>query len=214
LQASMCFDGAPEGAPYSFKSAMVAAEVALSKESATKVSGGLLPLPEDLANLIYTSGTTGKPKGVELTHQNFTSNIIGSTRVAVENPKDFVRESDRSLAFLPWAHSYGQTCELWVGMAHGSSTGICRGVTHILDDLQMVKPSVLFAVPTLYKKIYDGVQNIMDSSTGTKKKINATCFTAGRKEGWGKTRWHTFIRNVGKHATQCIGRCYIIENPC
>jgi len=186
LQASMCFDGAPEGAPYSFKSAMVAAEVALSKESATKVSGGLLPLPEDLANLIYTSGTTGKPKGVELTHQNFTSNIIGSTRVAVENPKDFVRESDRSLAFLPWAHSYGQTCELWVGMAHGSSTGICRGVTHILDDLQMVKPSVLFAVPTLYKKIYDGVQNIMESSTGTKKKLMQRALELGVKKAGAK----------------------------
>lgn len=172
VQATMCFDGAPEGASYSFESAMAMAKVALSKKDATiTTSDGIPPMPEDLANLIYTSGTTGKPKGVELTHQNFVSNVIGSTRIAVENPKDFIRESDRSLAFLPWAHSYGQTCELWVGMAHGGSAGICRGVTHILDDLQMVKPSVLFAVPTLYKKIYDGVQNIMESSTGTKKKL-------------------------------------------
>ena len=34
----------------------------------------------------------------------------------VEDPRDFVNENDRSLAFLPWAHSYGQTCELWLGI--------------------------------------------------------------------------------------------------
>ena len=32
-----------------------------------------------------------------------------------------------------------------------------------MEDLQLVKPTVLFAVPTLYKKIYDGVQNKMKS---------------------------------------------------
>jgi len=112
------------------------------------------PAPDDLANLIYTSGTTGKPKGVELIHSNTVSNVYGVRQMA-DDVHDFIRESDRSLAFLPWAHSYGQTCELWVGMAHGSSSGICRGVPFILEDLQMVKPTVLFAVPTLHKKIYD-----------------------------------------------------------
>jgi len=50
-----------------------------------------------------------------------------------------------------------------MGMSFGSSCAICRGVPFLLEDLQLVKPSVLFAVPTLYKKIYDGVQNKMKS---------------------------------------------------
>lgn len=164
LKSTLCFD-APEGEAHSFKTAMAQAE--------EDVEGSLIikPTPDDLANLIYTSGTTGKPKGVELTHLNFTSNVKGSTRVTVPDPKDFVRESDRTLAFLPWAHSYGQTCELWVGIAHGGSSAVCRGVQHILDDLQMVKPSVLYAVPTLYKRVYDGVQNALESSSPTKKKM-------------------------------------------
>ena len=120
------------------------------------------PCEEDLANLIYTSGTTGLPKGVELTHSNVVSNVKGGRSMS-KNPYDLLDESSRTLAFLPWAHSYGQTVELWMGMAFGASCGICRGVPFLLEDLQLVKPTVLFAVPTLYKKIYDGVQNKMKS---------------------------------------------------
>jgi long-chain acyl-CoA synthetase len=118
------------------------------------------PTPSDLANLIYTSGTTGKPKGVELTHANFTSNVQAAAR-SMQNVFELIRPDDVSLAFLPWAHSYGQTCELWVGLAHGGRLGIGRGVSHILDDLQLVQPTVLYAVPTLYKKIYEGVHTLM-----------------------------------------------------
>ena len=42
--------------------------------------------------------------------------------------------------------------------------GICRGVPSILEDLQLVKPTVLFAVPTLHKKIYNGVHNLISSA--------------------------------------------------
>jgi long-chain acyl-CoA synthetase len=98
----------------------------------------------------------------------------------VDNPRDLVKESDRSLAFLPWAHSYGQTCELWMGMSMGASTGICRGVPKILEDLQMVKPTVLFAVPTLYKKIYDGVHNLIESASPIRKNIMRNALDMGR----------------------------------
>lgn len=113
----------------------------------------------------------GKPKGVELTHENFCSNVKAAARTMVENPHEFIRLEDVSLAFLPWAHSYGQTCELWMSISHGASMGVCRGVPMILDDLQLVKPTVLFAVPTLYKKIYDGVHNLMASAPPLRRKL-------------------------------------------
>ena len=128
------------------------------------------PTPEDLADLIYTSGTTGKPKGVELTHSNITSNVKASRNMA-SDPHDFVRQSDRSLAFLPWAHSYGQTCELWNSISMGSGMAICRGVPYILEDLQLVKPTVLLSVPTLYNKVYDGVHNLMENANPMRKSL-------------------------------------------
>ena len=150
-------------------------------EAITDDDGSLIqpPVQEDLANLIYTSGTTGHPKGVELTHQNFVSNIKAG-RTMVENPRDLLKESDRSLAFLPWAHSYGQTCELWMSMSMGAGMGICRGVPHILDDLQLVRPSILFAVPTLYKKVYDGVHNVMNHASPLRKNLMQAALDVGR----------------------------------
>lgn len=173
LQTSMCLD-APEGEPHSFQTAMAAA----TEDSEGKLI--LEPTVDDLASLIYTSGTTGKPKGVELTHDNICTNVMGAARTMVEDPRDFVNETDRSLAFLPWAHSYGQTCELWLGIAHGASAGICRGVPFILEDLQMVRPTCLFAVPTLYKKVYDGVSNVMESANPRRKYLMQRALELGR----------------------------------
>jgi long-chain acyl-CoA synthetase len=177
VKATLCLD-APNGEPFAFSTHMEAA----AKANAIEPTSIIAPTPDDLANLIYTSGTTGKPKGVELIHSNTVSNVYGVRgMVDDELVHDFVRESDVTLAFLPWAHSYGQTCELWVGMAHGQSSGICRGVPFILEDLQMVKPTVLFAVPTLHKKIYDGVHNLMESSSPIRKKLMQKALTLGRK---------------------------------
>mmetsp|Transcript_21098 Transcript_21098/g.58693 ORF Transcript_21098/g.58693 Transcript_21098/m.58693 type:complete len:691 (+) Transcript_21098:50-2122(+) len=172
VKSSLCLD-APLGEEHSFQTAL----------SSNRIDGeGLLiiePSPEDLAGLIYTSGTTGKPKGVELTHFNFTSNVKGATRSLVRDPKAFINECDRSLSFLPWAHSYGQTCELWSMMSSGASMGICRGVPVILEDLQLVKPTNLFSVPTLYKKVFDGVHNLMESAPPLRKKLMKNALEMG-----------------------------------
>lgn len=52
---------------------------------------------------------------------------------------------------------YGQTAELHALMAHGGSMGISRGVTTLLDELEELKPTLLFAVPQLFKKVCDAI---------------------------------------------------------
>jgi long-chain acyl-CoA synthetase len=167
VKASLCLD-APQGEAHSFQTAMAAVD---ADDADTQGSLIMAPSQDDLANLIYTSGTTGQPKGVELTHLNFTSNVKAAGRSMTDNPQELVMQSDTSLAFLPWAHSYGQTCELWMSMSMGAGMGICRGVPLLLEDLQLVQPTVLFAVPTLYKKIYDGVHNLIESSSPLRKNL-------------------------------------------
>eukprot|EP00339_Tiarina_fusa_P021825 CAMPEP_0117030720 /NCGR_PEP_ID=MMETSP0472-20121206/22150_1 /TAXON_ID=693140 ORGANISM="Tiarina fusus, Strain LIS" /NCGR_SAMPLE_ID=MMETSP0472 /ASSEMBLY_ACC=CAM_ASM_000603 /LENGTH=682 /DNA_ID=CAMNT_0004738871 /DNA_START=125 /DNA_END=2173 /DNA_ORIENTATION=+ len=171
VQACICLD-AEEGKEYAFSTHMSRARA--------KASNVQAPTPEDLAELIYTSGTTGKPKGVELTHANFASNVKGS-RIMGGYPKELVREDDKSLAFLPWAHSYGQTCELWMSISMGAGMAICRGVPSLLEDLQLAKPTTLYSVPTLYKKVFDGVHNLMENASPLRKNLMKTALDLGAR---------------------------------
>ena len=108
--------------------------------------------PEDLAGLVYTSGTTGFPKGVMLTHHNLTTNIE-STVAAFPIGSD-----DRTVSFLPWAHVYGQVCELHILIAVGASTAFNTETDNLLEDLREVKPTILVAVPRIFNKIHAGVR--------------------------------------------------------
>jgi long-chain acyl-CoA synthetase len=111
----------------------------------------VFPSSDDVAGLIYTSGTTGMPKGVILSHGNITSNVN-----AMHEVFEFATD-DRSLAFLPWAHSFGQTCELHCLLSMGCSLAICDDVKNLVANLAEVKPTVLYAVPRVFNRLYDGV---------------------------------------------------------
>lgn len=114
---------------------------------------------DDVAVLIYTSGTTGQPKGVQLTHGNLCSNIHGMLEVVrVEDMPDA-----RSLSFLPWAHSIGLNCELFNMMSRGAQVALAQDISTIASDIKEVQPTILFAVPTLYKKVYDRIQEKVNS---------------------------------------------------
>ncbi len=122
------------------------------------------PDPESIAGLIYTSGTTGNPKGVMLSHANLTSNINTFPDLFDIGPED------RSASFLPWAHSFGQTVELHFIIGAGASVGLTSAKT-LMDDLPDIKPTILVSVPTVYNRIYDGLQKLMASEGGIKKML-------------------------------------------
>ena len=129
------------------------------------------PEPNDVAELIYTSGTTGKPKGVRLTHLNLASNVSGFCDIV---PID---EKHRSLAFLPWAHVYGGNVELNGMMSIGASMAICEKRERILEYIAEVKPTVLFAVPQIWNRIYAGVQ----ANVAEKPAIIRNIFASGMR---------------------------------
>jgi long-chain acyl-CoA synthetase len=112
------------------------------------------PGERDCAMYIYTSGTTGNPKGVELTHYNLASNASGVLEVAPLA----TNEQERSLAFLPWAHVFGGCVEVNALMAHGDALAICDNTDKLIDYLPEVQPTVLFAVPRIWNRMYDSVQ--------------------------------------------------------
>ncbi len=120
---------------------------------------------DDICGFIYTSGTTGNPKGVLLSHGNICSNING-----VQALLD-VGETDVSLSFLPWAHSFGQTAELHVLFSKGAALGLAESVQTIIQNLSEVRPTLLFSVPRIFNRIYAGVQKKMEEEGGLKKKL-------------------------------------------
>ena len=65
--------------------------------------------PDTISAVIYTSGTTGNPKGVELSHRNIVTNV--SLTGELWRPSGML-QGQTTLAFLPWAHVFGMTCEL------------------------------------------------------------------------------------------------------
>jgi long-chain acyl-CoA synthetase len=143
LERIVCFDGASDPE---------ASFPALVERGQTAPATPEDPAPEDVACLIYTSGTTGNPKGVRLTHRNLAANVSAVLDVAP------IGAQERSLAFLPWAHVYGGCIELNCAIATGNSLAICDDTSKLIDYLPEVQPTMLFAVPRIWNRIYEGVE--------------------------------------------------------
>jgi len=145
VESLLCFDSGDEYL-HSYKRWMklVASEPAVSP---------VVISPSELCTIIYTSGTTGNPKGVELSHDNVVANLRGLKALW----KDALN-SHTSLAFLPWAHVFGQTAELHSLLATGSAMAIVSNREQILESLAIVKPTIILSVPALFYRVYDGVQ--------------------------------------------------------
>ncbi|MCP4745910.1 MAG: long-chain fatty acid--CoA ligase [Desulfobacteraceae bacterium] len=131
-----------------------------------KPISSIRPDPQTIAALIYTSGTTGHPKGVLLTHGNFTSNVNAAK---IKFPE--ITSESRSLSILPWAHSYGQTAELYTFSSVGASIGFIEKVTTIAEDMVKVRPTILIAVPRVFNKIHDQLWYKMKDTGGLAYKL-------------------------------------------
>lgn len=102
---------------------------------------------EDIATIIYTSGTTGEPKGVILAQSNLVSNLIDSC--VLFNFKS----SDVSLSVLPLSHVYERTA-MYVYIHYGISLYYAESIDKVAQNLREVRPTIFFAVPRLFEKIY------------------------------------------------------------
>jgi long-chain acyl-CoA synthetase len=150
---------------------------ALEETGGKKPVPSIRPDPMDVAVLIYTSGTTGEPKGVLLSHGNMTSNAIGGNTLY----KEMMTEDARSISILPWAHSYGQTAELYNWFLTGGSIGFMEKVDTLADDINLVQPSFIIAVPRVFNRIYDRLWATMKKTGGMKLRLFEAAVETARK---------------------------------
>ncbi|WP_405582529.1 AMP-dependent synthetase/ligase [Streptomyces sp. NBC_01092] len=119
---------------------------------------------DQLATLIYTSGTTGRPKGVRLPHDNWSymAKAIAATGL--------VGAEDVQYLWLPLAHVFGKV--LTSGQIEvGHVTAVDGRVDKIIENLPIVQPTYMAAVPRIFEKVYNGVAAKARAGGGAKYKI-------------------------------------------
>jgi long-chain acyl-CoA synthetase len=145
---------------------------------------------DDLAGLIYTSGTTGKPKGVMLTHSNIANNINAVLNV-------FPAQNETSVAFLPWAHVFGQVCELYLLFSTGGKVALAESPATLIANLAEVKPTILFSVPRVWNKVYANLNKRMTETGGLKKALfDRGLKVAAAREVLAKKGKHSLVLDV------------------
>ncbi len=106
--------------------------------------------PADLASLIYTSGTTGRPKGCELTHLNFLSEV---SEVA-SGLGNLFNAGGSTLLFLPIAHVFGRAIEMGA-IATGCTLGHTADLKNLIADFAVFQPTFVLSVPRVFEKVYN-----------------------------------------------------------
>ncbi len=130
--------------------------------------------PHALATIVYTSGTTGRPKGVMLSHHNILYVAEGACHALG------VRPQLRLLSFLPLSHMFERTAGYYVPMMYGLEVSYARSVQALADDMLAIKPHVLIAVPRIFERFYERLQDQLAKRSPLAKMI----FNLAVHVGW------------------------------
>ena len=120
--------------------------------------------PDDMANISYTSGTTADPKGIMLTHRNYTANVEQSLSLITIPP------SFRTLIILPLDHCFAHVAGFYSFMACGASVGTVQTGKTAMETLKNIplnikelKPDLLLSVPALAKNFRKSIESNIHS---------------------------------------------------
>jgi long-chain acyl-CoA synthetase len=116
--------------------------------------------PDDYVTICYTSGTTADPKGIILSHRNYTANIDQALSLFD------VPEWWSTLLILPWDHSFAHTVGIYIMMSVGASLAAVQwgksyldSLRHIPENIKEIRPVFLFSAPALAKSLRKGIEN-------------------------------------------------------
>ncbi|MEI5520633.1 AMP-binding protein [Streptomyces brasiliscabiei] len=140
---------------------------------------------DQLATLIYTSGTTGRPKGVRLPHDNWSymAKAIAATGL--------VSAEDVQYLWLPLAHVFGKV--LTSGQIEvGHVTAVDGRIDKIIENLPVVQPTYMAAVPRIFEKVYNGV--VAKARAGGPAKYKIFQWAAGVSREYAKASQDNFRR--------------------
>ena len=114
----------------------------------------------------YTSGTEKNSKGVMLTNYNFLSAI---TNILKAGETCDINETDTYISYLPLAHVFDRL-GVYSALSRGASVGFFGGeILKIVDDLQLLQPTIFVTVPRLLNKVYDKILQSLNQQSSWKQ---------------------------------------------
>lgn len=145
---------------------------------------------DHVVNICYTSGTTADPKGILLTHRNYTANVEQlSTLYSIP-------EWYTTLLILPWDHSFAHTCGLYAKMKNGASIASIQvgstpmeTIKNIPKNIKEIKPVFLLSVPSLAKNFKKNIEKAIQDKGGIVEKLFYHALKIAYKyngNGWNK----------------------------
>ncbi len=136
------------------------------KEEFLKISKSIQN--DDIATITYTSGTTADPKGIMLTHRNYTANAEQALTLMS------IPESYKTLIILPLDHCFAHVTGFYIFLKSGASVAtVQQGATPIESlknipiNINEIKPNLILSVPALAKTFKKSIENSIRSKGKT-----------------------------------------------
>ena len=127
---------------------------------------------DDIATITYTSGTTADPKGVVLTHRNYTANVEQSLTLV------HIDQTWRTLIILPLDHCFAHVVGFYIMMSRGATvatTQVGRTPMETLKNIPLnireVKPHFILSVPALAKTFKKNIEQGIRAKGNTTVKL-------------------------------------------
>ena len=151
---------------------MAKGEEYLKEHEAEFLAIGQAVQNDDYATITYTSGTTADPKGVILTHRNYTANVEQAlTRISI--PSDY-----RMFIILPLDHCFAHVAGFYIMVACGASVATTQvgrtpmeTLKNVPINIKEVKPHVLLSVPALAKNFRKSIESSIKKSGPKAEKL-------------------------------------------
>ena len=174
LEFIICTESVPDkrGIDYTISELVEKGRKAINDSSFDNIFAEIKTQPEDIANIIYTSGTTSDPKGVMLTHANYSANV--------QQIKEYVPidENFKTILILPWDHCFAQAAGLLPMVASGGSIGILQTGKNRMETLRNIplnireiKPNFLLVVPALAEALKRNIEKAVKLKGETTDKL-------------------------------------------
>ena len=127
---------------------------------------------DDIATITYTSGTTAEPKGVVLTHRNYTANVEQALTLV------HIDQTWRTLIILPLDHCFAHVVGFYIMMSKGATAATVQvgrtpleTLKNIPGNIKEVRPHFILSVPSLAKTFKKNIEGAIRAKGATTEKL-------------------------------------------